>query len=426
MMEESKVLNHDIKTDISGIAGSREAIEALHESEEFYRALFEYTPADTIVVDYEGKVVLFNRAKRESGDRVPHVGDVMYKDYGGAHEIDMRSELMRCIKAGKTKNFPELKYGSKFLSVMISPFPKGAIIISTDITQRVRMREALKKEHAEAIAARKERSAVAKTEWKKTKELAKAYEERRSNKDEMIRTEKLAFTGRIAASIAHEIRNPLTNVSMSIGQLKKAVKPVNHRAEYFRIIEKNIERVNYLITELINCARPPKLNIRPHDVHKVLVHVLESTKNKIKAQRIKVVKKFTPESSMIKIDKELMARAFLNLVLNAVESMPTEGKLIIVTEVRENSFVVKIQDTGKGIPEEDIIKIFDPFFSSKRTGVGLGLTLCYGIITSHSGSIEVESKLRKGSIFIVSLPTEQKLRKRIIRFLTHSGASGGG
>lgn len=236
------------------------------------------------------------------------------------------------------------------------------------------------------------------------KKLESSYADLRASKDEVVRSEKLAFTGRIAASIAHEIRNPLTNVIMSVQQLAKAFKTSDPRVKHFEIVLRNAERINYLITELLNCARPPKLDMHAHDIHKLLENVLDSAKAKIVSQKIKVVKSFASRPAIISLDKEQMERAFLNLVINAIEAMPKAGHLTIMTEHNENVLAVKIQDTGKGIPDGDIIRIFDPFFSSKQGGVGLGLTICYGVIVSHRGTIDVESRLKAGTTFTVSLP----------------------
>ena len=243
------------------------------------------------------------------------------------------------------------------------------------------------------------------------KELKTSYEQLQAGKDDLVRSEKLAYTGRIAASIAHEIRNPLTNVSMSVQQLKKGNKIKQEGLKHVEIVERNIGRINYLITELLNCARPAKLNLQPYDIHRVLKDVLESAKTKLNLQKIKVTKNFSSKLPVLKIDREQIERAFLNLIINAIEAMPRGGNLTIITELNGNLFRVKIHDTGKGIPEKDIIKIFDPFFSTKLQGVGLGLSICYGIIVSHGGTIEVESTLKRGSIFAVSLPTEQKLTR---------------
>jgi len=120
--------------------------EELRESEAFNFALFQYNPFETIVVDREGRVIKINMPKRKSGDRLPTVGDMMYKDYAARHEIDMHAELMECLRSGKTKRFPELKYGKKFLNITIASFPKGAIITSQDVTQHKKAEKALKKE----------------------------------------------------------------------------------------------------------------------------------------------------------------------------------------------------------------------------------------------------------------------------------------
>ena len=228
-----------------------------------------------------------------------------------------------------------------------------------------------------------------------------------TSKDDMIRSDRLAFTGRIAANIAHEIRNPLTNVALSVQQLEKSIKSKDPIiTEYIGMIRRNTERANYLITELLNSARPPKLNMQSYDIHNVLEDILESTKAKINSQRIKVLKRFEFRPLKINIDREQIGCAFSNIIINAIDAMPKGGKLSIITETSGNSFVMKIQDTGKGIFEEDIIKIFDPFFSSKSKGVGLGLTICYGIVVSHRGTIEVKSKPKKGTVFTISLPVK--------------------
>jgi PAS domain S-box-containing protein len=122
----------------------KRAEEELRERELFNFALFEYNPIQTVAVDTEGKVTGFNRAKKRSGDRLPNIGDVMYKDYAGKHENDMYGELMKCIRLGEIKEFPEQKYGEKVLSITISPFAKGAVTISQDITELVRAEDEIK------------------------------------------------------------------------------------------------------------------------------------------------------------------------------------------------------------------------------------------------------------------------------------------
>jgi len=229
---------------------------------------------------------------------------------------------------------------------------------------------------------------------------------------ESVLSERLAFTGRIAASIAHEIRNPLGNVSLAAQQLKKAYSEDSPWSKHIEVIIRNTERINFLITELLNCARPPELNIRPHDLYGIIENVLDSIKSSLSTQGIKVIKKYDANPSIINVDKEHIQRVFLNIIVNSVEAMPKGGTMTISSSTEEDFLVVKVQDTGVGILEEDIIRIFDPFFSTKSMGVGLGLSIVYGIVVSHGGEISVESVWKRGSVFTISLPTKQKSEDR--------------
>ncbi len=134
-----------IRVTIQDITERKRVEDQLKKNEEFSRTLFEYNPIETIVVNTKGEIVSFNLTKKKSGDRLPNIGDIMYKDYANKHELDMYSELMECIRLGKTKTFSEQKYGSKFLSITISPFPQGAILTSQDTTERKKAEEEIKK-----------------------------------------------------------------------------------------------------------------------------------------------------------------------------------------------------------------------------------------------------------------------------------------
>ncbi|MCX6553674.1 MAG: ATP-binding protein, partial [Candidatus Aminicenantes bacterium] len=239
-------------------------------------------------------------------------------------------------------------------------------------------------------------------------ELGASYRELKAKKDDLVRSEKLAFTGRMAAGIAHEIRNPLTNVILSIRQIKKDEKIKPEVLKYAEIMERNTNRIEYLITELLNCARPVKLNLQPWDIHLLIKDILNVHKVRLKTQKIKVTLNLAARPSILPFDKEQLGRVFLNLIANAIEAMRKDGKLSITTKREKKKFIIKIQDNGSGIPEKDLIKVFDPFFSTKKGGTGLGLSTCQNIVASHGGLIEVESAWRKGSVFSVSLPSEPK------------------
>ncbi|MBU0479296.1 hypothetical protein KKC91_12130 [bacterium] len=134
LAEEEEEEEASIVVSLKDITDRKKAEKALQENKEFNRVLFDYNPIETIVVDREGRIIDFNLAKKNSGDRLPNIGDGMYKDYAAHYEIDMYAELMKCIKTGKGREFHEQKYKNRFLSITIAPFPKGAIITSLDIT----------------------------------------------------------------------------------------------------------------------------------------------------------------------------------------------------------------------------------------------------------------------------------------------------
>jgi len=342
-----------------------------------------------IVIDKEGKVREVNQAtlnllgykRKEEIIMLPF--EKIYKNFSTAGLKDKlplaEQELMYLNKDGK-----EIPV-SVNITTRIS-YPDDVIFMGRDISKIKNLINELTKSQGE---------------------LKTSYEQLRFSKDDLVRSEKLAFTGRIAASIAHEIRNPLTNVFISIQRFNKCHYALKGGCStHIEIVKRNIERINCLITELLNCARPAKLNLGHYDIHEVLKDVLESSKAQINLQKIKVTKNFTAKLPVLKIDKEQIERAFSNLITNAIEALSRGGNLTIITGFNGNFFLIKVQDTGKGIPEKDIINIFDPFFSTKPKGVGLGLSTCYGIIVSHGGTIEVESKPKIGTTFTVSLPIE--------------------
>ena len=417
-MEKPEVLDNKIETNISDIAERKQTEQEHAEIVEAEKKNAEKKLKQYQFMEATGHgAIFFKNTKSEyiiANNKTLEIFGLSHEQVIGKNDeqiLSNKKEAKKNIeddrfvfKTGKprevTKNMTATD-GKKhwFHFIKLPQFDdKGDIIGLVGIIRDITERKQTEQRHAKIVEAEK----------KKAEELEKAYADLQASKDALVHSEKLAYTGRIAASIAHEIRNPLTNVAMSIHQLKKAVKPENHGVKHIEIVERNTERINYLITELLNCARPPKLNIQPYNIHKILKNVLESTKAKIRSHRIKVDKKFSFRPFKIMIDKEQMERVFLNIVLNAIEAMPKGGKLTIIPELNGTLFVVKIQDTGKGIPEKDIMRIFDPFFSSKPEGIGLGLTLCYGIVVSHGGTIEVESKPKKGTIFTVSLPVALK------------------
>jgi len=227
---------------------------------------------------------------------------------------------------------------------------------------------------------------------------------RRKAEQDLITSDKLAVTGKIVRMIAHEIRNPLTNINLSLEQLEAEITAQEEINIYFDIIKRNSERISSLITELLNSSKPAQLTLSKFSIENLINETLTLINDRLILRNVKVITRFSENLPEIAVDSAKLKLAFLNILINAIEAMDdSEGKLIIATKKEEDYYVVEIEDNGKGITEEDIGRIFDPFFSGKPKGTGLGLSTTHNIIKTHGGLIDVISKPLAGTKFMVRL-----------------------
>jgi len=227
---------------------------------------------------------------------------------------------------------------------------------------------------------------------------------RKTAEQDLILSEKMALTGRFARTIAHEIRNPLTNITLSMGQLKSEIETKEDDLDlYFDIVKRNCERINQLITELLKSTKPEELNFVQFSINSLLNETVELAADRIKLKEINLQKEFTHTSASILVDPGKMKIALLNIVINAVEAMPAQcGILTIKTTEKNNRFTISILDNGIGISSENMERMFEPFYTGKAKGTGLGLTSAQNIIINHKGTIKVESTPLIGTEFIIS------------------------
>jgi two-component system NtrC family sensor kinase len=244
------------------------------------------------------------------------------------------------------------------------------------------------------------------------KELEVAYEMLKQRQEQLIRSEKMAALGQLSAGIAHEIRNPLTSIKIFIQSLGKEIDLDDLQKEDFRIVMKEIDRINENITRFLNFARPEEPLFQAIDVSALVKETVNLLAAKIKNSGIRLDISLPEEHPPVEGDPKQLVQVFLNLLLNAIEAMPQGGTLTISSSVKVNPdsrqgfLQLVIKDTGHGVPEKDRPYLFDPFFTMKTGGTGLGLSIVYSIIQKHNGRIEVESELEKGSSFILSLPVQ--------------------
>ncbi len=238
---------------------------------------------------------------------------------------------------------------------------------------------------------------------------------RKELEEDLKRADRLAMVGTLAAGLAHEIRNPLGGIKGAAQLLKRSLDRDSSLLEYANIMIREVDRVDKLIEQLLDLARPAKLELTALNIHEVLEDVLLLEAQTVEEQSISVKKRFDPSLPPIRGDRAQLTQVFLNLVKNAFQAMNGSGVLTVTTRLETDFHIrgqgtdrsqliwVDIEDEGGGIKEEDLPHIFSPFFSTKNSGTGLGLAVCYRIVKEHGGLIRVESVEGKGTTFRVSL-----------------------
>lgn len=226
--------------------------------------------------------------------------------------------------------------------------------------------------------------------------------------------EKSAVVGRLGSAIAHEIRNPLNYINLSLDHLRAKFTPEDEakRADFDKLtaqLKAEVARINQQISDFLSYSRPPSPNMQATDVREVIENSLRIVEAQAADCRIKISVVEHENVPKIFADAEYLRSLFNNLFINAVHSMEGTGGNLNVKISPENDFVrIDISDTGKGIPEENLPKIFEPYFSTKETGTGLGLAIVQKVVDVHNGAIEVTSTLGEGTHFVVKLPKSQE------------------
>jgi PAS domain S-box-containing protein len=389
----------DLLTMLSGQAAT--ALEnarlyrSLEQKASEYAALKEHSEntiesldAGILVLDFEGRVVRFNRAlERLYGlPRDQALGrefdELFPKALREAMESTMgKSWWKRASTSGISRlNLSNLAGEEKVVKLQVAPFvgsgdePKGSLVIFEDITLRVELETQLQ-----------------------------------------LR-EKMASLGLMAAGVAHEVNTPLTGISSFTQMLQDQISEDDPRAKLLHKIERQTERASKIVNNLLNFARQGRVSFVPVNVNDVIRDVLSLLEHQLTRARVKVRLELAEDVPEVMGDENRLQQVFLNLILNAQDAMASGGWLTLSTRASTEEppeVVAVVSDTGQGISQDDIKRIYDPFFTTKRagaSGTGLGLSITYGIIQEHSGRIGVESSLGQGTSFQIRLPAHRALR----------------
>ncbi|MCK9614470.1 MAG: ATP-binding protein [Candidatus Omnitrophica bacterium] len=231
-------------------------------------------------------------------------------------------------------------------------------------------------------------------------ELQKAQEE-------LKRAERLKAVGTLAAGMAHEIKNPLTGIKTFTEYLPEKYTDPKFVEKFHKIVSMEVNKINDIVQQLLDFSKPKPLQLREVNIHQVIDQTLSLLSNSLIKYKIALVRNYDNSLPLLSIDPNQMQQVFCNLFLNAIDAMKEGGQLSVATKANPDYIELTISDTGKGIAKKDLEHIFDPFYTTKDTGTGLGMSIIYGIIKEHKGEIGVESGEIKGTKVTIKIPITQ-------------------
>ena len=346
-----------------------------------YRNNLVESSADVIITtDISGKIVIFNNAaeKLTGYDRGQVIGTPVFRLFSEKQ----RDELTSLIKD------PEWDGSINGLDILLR-HKQGKDIPLSGILSLMKDGQ----DHLEGILM-----------------ILRDLRERDRLQQQLLQSQRLAGLGQLAAGVAHELRNPLGVMNTSLYYLREKLKDSDPKIkEHLDMIKQEISQSQKIITSLLDFSRESNSQVEPVDIEETLEETLMSVQQKISAQNIKVTKNHKRGLKAL-ANRDSLKQAFTNVILNAIDAMKDGGELGVRARNNGNRIVIEISDTGCGIPKEIMSDIYNPFFTTKQVGegVGLGLSLTYSILERYNGTIEAESEDGKGSTFTLTLPSGEE------------------
>ena len=240
--------------------------------------------------------------------------------------------------------------------------------------------------------------------------------------NELVRSEKLISLGRLSAGVAHEIRNPLNAMKGAIVHIQRRRPGDPLIAEYTHLVSEEIDRLNFFVTEFLHFARQPQPKPVPTDVNQLILSTQSLFAKQADEKDIRLVNHLDPHLPLVSVDPNQMEQVFINVLINAMDALPSGGEITFSSLIQDNSgkggrpdqVRIEIRDNGIGIAEAHVQDVFEPFFSTKESGTGLGLPLSLGIVESHQGRMTLSSGHESGTAVVIELPvkTQQWIQER--------------
>jgi two-component system, sporulation sensor kinase E len=237
--------------------------------------------------------------------------------------------------------------------------------------------------------------------------------EKRSREARLRRAESLASLTTLAAGVAHEIKNPLGSIGIHMQLIGKALAAIEDEriaavGEYVDVVNEEVERLNRIVVDFLFAVRPMNTTLEDRDLNPILTDLLDFVRYELEEAGIAIDEDLAEDLPQLRLDEKYIKQAVLNIVKNAISAMPDGGTLSVATRRHGDDVLLRISDTGEGMSEDVLNKIFEPYFTTKDFGSGIGLTLVYKIVKEHMGEISVVSQRGKGSSFAILFPVPQR------------------
>ena len=358
----------------------------LREANEFLTNLIESSVDGIIVTDMKGDILIFNKGAEDIlGYKAEEVVGKM--NIRGIYPPGVAEEVMAKIRS------PE--YGGEG---RLSSFP---------ITHRRKDGELIDGDLSAALIYNEEGREIASVGiFKDLRERLRIERELRDTQEALLQAEKLAAMGRLTSQIAHELNNPIYGIMNTLELLKTEIPPESKRRRILELSLSETQRLSEMLRNMLSFSKPEEEARKKININELIEGILLMMEKQMREGSIRIETDLRGDPPEVVASTNQMRQVLLNLFKNAKEAMPRGGTLTVRTEKQNENLLIHIQDTGTGIPDELKHKIFEAFFTTKQKvkGVGLGLSVCYGIVKDHGGDIRVESEEGKGSTFTISLP----------------------
>lgn len=358
----------------------------LREAHDFLDNLVKSSPNAIIATDMNGNILLWNKAAEEilgyAAEEV--IGKMNIQEI---YPEGMARQVIKMMRA------PEYGGPGKLRSYPIVPVRRDGAIVEGNLSAVI-IQDAQGNEMAQVGI------------FVDLKERLEMEAKLRNTQEQLLQSEKLAAMGMLTSQIAHELNNPLYGIMNTLELLKTEVPPQSKRRKILEMALSETVRLADLLRKMLSFSKPDEEQKQPVDINVVLDEILLLVRKQLNENSIKISTAFEEDLARVYASKNQLRQVFLNLISNARDAMSEGGTLTIKTKSNRDHIYVEVIDTGVGIREEHLDKIFDAFFTTKEgvKGVGLGLSVCYGFIKEHGGDIRVSSKRREGTAFTIILP----------------------